>query len=153
VPPRGGRYGRQFRRPAARDTRTSDRIQFERRTVPRPAAPAVLVAVGGGGGATDRWELVCRDGWEWREVKPGQVAVRVAPLSADQAQVVQDWLTRLKQPTVWWAVSRELNSEGSSPEVGQAMAANPWLSQVLPVLLEASTEGAPPPPPPGTRGT
>ncbi len=121
--------------------------------MPRPASPAVLAALGGAGGATDRWELICRDGWDWNEVKPGEVAVRVATLSADQAMVVQDWLQRLKQPTVWWAISRELNAEGSSPEVSAAIAGNPWLAQVLPVLLEASTEGAPPPPPPGTRGT
>lgn len=115
--------------------------------MPMPAGPVTLTEVTGPDGPTGRWELICRDGWEWRHSGPGQVIVRVAALSADQAVVVQDWIERIKDPAVWWAVSRELQAPESEPEVYQALAAAPWLSQVLPVLLEASTEGAPPPPP------
>jgi hypothetical protein len=71
----------------------------------------------------------------------------VATLSADQATVVGDWIERIKDPAVWWAVSRELQAPDSAPEVAAALAAYPWLTEVLPVLLEASTEGSPPPPP------
>jgi hypothetical protein len=91
--------------------------------------------------------LICRDGWEWRQLSPGKVAVRVAALSGDQAQAVMEWIDRLKNPAFWWATNRELLSPGTSPEVGDALARAPWLTEVLPVLLEASTEGAPPPPP------
>ena len=151
MPPRGGRSGRSggrygVRRPA-REARTSSRIAFERRAVARPASPVQLVALGAPGAPADRWELICRDGWEWRQVAPGKVAVRVASLSAEQAQAVQEWLERLKDPAFWWATSRELHSPGSAPEVADALARAPWLAAVLPVLLEASTEGAPPPPP------
>ncbi len=73
--------------------------------------------------------------------------VRVVTLTAEQARIVQDWLERIRDPAVWWAVSRELQAPESAPEVAQALRASPWLAQVLPVLLEASTEGSPPPPP------
>jgi hypothetical protein len=125
-------------------------IKFDRREIARPAASVQLVgpgAPGTPGAAGDRWELICRDGWEWRQVSPGKVAVRVAWLSGEQALAVQEWLQRLKDPAFWWATSQELHSPGSSAEVGDALARAPWLAQVLPVLLEASTEGAPPPPP------
>jgi hypothetical protein len=122
-------------------------MEFARRTMPMPAGPVTLTEAVGPDGLTGRWELICRDGWEWREAGPGQVLVRVAALSADQAAIVQNWIERIKDPAVWWAVSRELQAPESEPEVYQALTASPWLSQVLPVLLEASTEGAPPPPP------
>jgi hypothetical protein len=148
VPPRYGRNSRsrQFRRPA-RDSRPSSRIQFDRRTVPQPASSVVLTGLGAPGSASERWELMCRDGWDWRQVTPGHVAVRIATLSADQALVVNDWLQRLKEPAFWWATSRELHSPGTSTDVADALSQAPWLAEVLPVLLEASTEGAPPPPP------
>ena len=99
------------------------------------------------GGADEPWELQCRDGWEWQSGGPGKVVVRVATLSTEQALIVQDWLRRIRDPAVWWAVSGELHSPDSAPEVAQALRTSPWLAQVLPVLLEASTEGSPPPPP------
>lgn len=98
--------------------------------------------------AGEQWELICRDGWDWQRSGRDQVLVRVATLSSEQALVVQDWVERIKSPAVWWAVSRELQSPDSSPEVSRALSAYPWLTQVFPVLLEASSEGAPPPPPP-----
>ena len=154
MPPRGGRYGRVGGRRPVRDTRPStQKITFDRRAVPRPPTPVQLVGPGtpgapnAPGSQADRWELICRDGWEWRQVAPGKVAVRVASLNAEQAQTVQEWLQRVKDPAFWWAASRELHSPGSSPEVADALARAPWLVEVLPVLLEASTEGAPPPPP------
>jgi hypothetical protein len=97
------------------------------------------------------WELICRDGWDWRRVDGG-VLVRVATLSAAQASVVQEWLDRIREPAVWWAVSRELQAPDSDREVAGAMRLHPWLGSVLPVLLEASTEGAPPPPPGASGG-
>ncbi|MDQ3700543.1 MAG: hypothetical protein M3442_06430 [Chloroflexota bacterium] len=122
-------------------------MQFVKRTVPMPDAPLMLRALAPNGTAGAPWELICRDGWEWQRPGPGQVVVRVAALSDDQAQVVQEWIERIKDPGMWWAVSRELHSPGGSPEVSSTLAAYPWLEQVFPVLLEASTEGAPPPPP------
>lgn len=122
-------------------------MQFVKRTVPMPDSPLTLRAHGAMPPAGTPWELVCRDGWEWQRSGPGQVVVRVAALTDDQAQVVQEWIERIKDPGVWWAVSRELHSPGGSPEVSSTLAAYPWLEQVFPVLLEASTEGAPPPPP------
>jgi hypothetical protein len=149
VPPRRS-YRRPFRpRGAGPDRRSADRFSFERRTVPKPPAPITLRPLGpaGGNGPDERWELICRDGWEWQSGGPGLVAVRVATLSGDQATVVGDWIERIKDPAVWWAVSRELQAPDSAPEVAAALAAYPWLTEVLPVLLEASTEGSPPPPP------
>jgi hypothetical protein len=75
------------------------------------------------------------------------VVVRAAALSGEQAQIVGEWIERLKEPGVWWAVSRELQEPDSAPEVAQAVADHPWLTQVFPVLLEASVDGSPPPPP------
>ena len=147
MPPRYGRRSRPTRRPATRETRAASRLVFDRRTVPQPAASVRLTGLGPPGTTPEQWELVCRDGWEWRQVSPGQVAVRVATLSADQALVVHDWLERLKDPGYWWATSRELHTPGTAPEVAEALARAPWLNEVLPVLLEASTDGAPPPPP------
>lgn len=114
-----------------------------------PDSPLSLRTLGSGmpGEFGEQWELVCRDGWEWQHQGPNQVVVRVVTLTADQAAVVQHWLERIKDPAAWWAVSRELHSPGGSTEVANAIATNPWLEQVFPVLLEASTEGAPPPPP------
>lgn len=165
MPPRRGR----FRRPPPshhprRDARSAGRVAFVRRVVPRPESPLVLRpqpvagsapeddhlgASGSGVGAAESWELICRDGWEWQAGGPsgsGLVYVRVAELSPAQAQVVAEWVERIKTPAIWWAVSRELLAPGSSPEVARAIQADPWLTEVLPVLLEASTEGAPPPP-------
>jgi hypothetical protein len=126
-------------------------VQFERRTVPRPQSSIVLRPLDPDAPDSAPWELVCRDGWEWRNSgAPGQVIVRVATLGSHQALVLQDWIERIKEPAVWWAVSRELQSPGVSPEVSATLAAEPWLNQVLPVVLEASTEGVPPPPPGAT---
>ena len=150
MPPRGGRsrsYGRFGSRRPARDSHASAQIKFERRAVTRPASSVQLIAAAHAGGGTERYELICRDGWEWRQLSPGMVAVRVATLDADQAQIVEEWLQRLRDPAFWWATSHELTSPGSSSEVGDALARTPWLAQVLPVVLEASTDGAPPPPP------
>jgi hypothetical protein len=109
----------------------------------------VLAPLPGSGDPPADWELSCRDGWEWRtNGPPGHVAICTTRLSADQALVVQDWLLRNKNPAVWWAVSRELQAMDSDPDVAQALRQHPWLAAVLPVLLEASTDGSPPPPPP-----
>jgi hypothetical protein len=151
VPARHG-FNRPRRRLVApgRDTRAAGRIAFVRRVMPQPPTSIVLTGLGPAGTSPERWELQCRDGWEWRFEAPGQALVRVAALTAEQALVVNDWLQRIKSPAIWWAVSRELNSPGSAPEAGdvaEALRAYPWLGDVLPVLLEASTDGAPPPPP------
>ena len=148
MPPR-----RNFRRPPPRrtgpDRRDAGKISFERRSIPQPPNSITLRALGpaASGWGSDQWELICRDGWEWRASGPGQVAVRVATLNAEQAAVVEEWIDRIKDPAVWWAVSRELQSPDSDPSVAAALAAAPWLTAVLPVVLEASTEGSPPPPP------
>ncbi|HEX2032818.1 MAG TPA: hypothetical protein VHS99_01415 [Chloroflexota bacterium] len=124
-------------------------MTFARRTVPLPPASLQLRPLGSAqpGGLDEQWELMCRDGWDWQQSGPNQVLVRVAILSSDQAAIVQEWIERIKDPAVWWAVSRELHSPGGSSEVSDVLSAEPWLEQVFPVLLEASTEGAPPPPP------
>ncbi len=134
------------RRNAGPDRRAAGRIAFERRTIPQPDSSLALHSLGPPGPG-EQWELVCRDGWEWQSPAAGRVVVRVATLSADQAAVVGDWIERIKDPAVWWAVSRELQAPDSAPEVAAALATSPWLSGVLPVVLEASTEGSPPPPP------
>jgi hypothetical protein len=126
--------------------RKAGRVAFERRAVPRPAAPVLFRALGTAGTSSEQWELQCRDGWDWRDNGAGRVLVRVATFSPDRALVVQGWLERIKTPAVWWAVSRELQSPDSAPDVAQALRAAPWLAQVLPVLLEASVEGIPPRP-------
>jgi hypothetical protein len=151
MPPRRGRFSRPPpRRAFSRDSGGRGRIAFVRRAVPLPAHPLALRPLASGAAeesaAADRWELVCRDGWEWQRRDGDLVLVRVATLTADQAAVVQDWIERIKRPAAWWAVSRELHSPGTSPEVGRALAEAPWLAEVLPALLEASCEGAPPPP-------
>ncbi len=165
MPPRRGR----FRRPppshsARRDTRSAGRVALVRRAIPQPESPLILrprptaaptpeddhhEANGSLEGEAESWELICRDGWEWQPGGPsgsGLVYVRVAELSPVQAQVVAEWVERIKTPAIWWAVSRELLAPGSSPEVARAIQMDPWLTEVLPLLLEASTEGAPPPP-------
>ncbi len=151
MPPRHGRYRPPPRRPTQRESRPSTQVQFIRRAVPLPSAPIVLRMVAPAPDADEpageQWELTCRDGWEWRFTEGNRVLVRVAQVSAEQAQIIQDWIQRIQDPAVWWAVSRELHSPDSSPDVARALRASPWLTQVLPVLLEASTEGAPPPPP------
>jgi hypothetical protein len=146
VPPRRQHRRPTFRRNAGPDGRAAGRVTFERRAVPRPEAPLLLRSLGPAG-AGERWELVCRDGWEWRAGGPDLVAVRVATLDASRAAVVRDWIERIKDPAVWWAVSRELQAPDSAPAVAAALRADAWLAGVLPVLLEASTEGSPPPPP------
>lgn len=117
--------------------------------MPKPASSVMLRQLGSedGNDPNSPWELICRDGWEWRTSGPGQVAARVAVLSSVQAPVVAEWIEKLRDPATWWAVSRELAAADSSPDVSAALRMSPWLSQVLPVLLEASVEGAPPPPP------
>ena len=110
-------------------------------------------------GGPERWELICRDGWDWQpapaakgsENGPPNVWVRTAILNAEQAAVLRQWLDRIGDPATWWAVSRALQTPESAPNVAPALREHPWLNAVLPVVLEASTTGAPPPPPPGAR--
>jgi hypothetical protein len=123
--------------------RKSVRVTFERRAIPRPAASVMLRPSGASG---EQWELQCRDGWDWRSNGAGLVLVRVATFSPDRALIVQGWLERIKSPAVWWAVSRELHSPDSAPDVAQALRVFPWLAEVLPVVLEASMDGTPPQP-------
>jgi hypothetical protein len=151
MPPRRGRSRPPFRRPGGtRPTgQSSGRIQFTRRNVPLSHASIVLQPVGSVGDVSEvvqQWELVCRDGWEWRRTGQSQVAARVAVISGMQAPVVREWIERLRDPEVWWAVSRELAAPESSPHVAAALRTSPWLAQVFPVLLEASVDGSPPPP-------
>jgi hypothetical protein len=146
VPPRRTHRRQTFRRSAGPDVRAAGRVAFERRTVPRPEDPLTLRSLGPVGPG-ERWELICRDGWEWRAGTAGTVNVRVAILDADRAAVVGDWIQRIKEPAVWWAVSRELQAPDSAPAVAAALRADAWLAGVFPLLLEASTEGSPPPPP------
>ena len=104
--------------------------------------------MGTAGTPDEQWELQCREGWEGRQSgAPDQGLVRVATLTPLQAQMVQGWLERIKDPAQWWAVSRELQSPDSAPEVARELRAAPWLTELLPALLEASTDGSPPPPP------
>ena len=155
----GGNRPRRRLIAPARDVRAAGRIAFVRRVVPLPATSIMLTGLGSAGTSPERWELQCRDGWKWRFPAPDKVMVRVAALTAEQALVVHDWLQRIKSPATWWAVSRELQAPGSAPEVGDvaevaaALRADPWLGDVLPALLEASTDGAPPPPPTSTPTT
>jgi hypothetical protein len=146
VPPRRTHRRPTFRRNAGPDGRAAGRVTFERRDVPQPDGSLTLRSLGPMGPG-ERWELVCRDGWEWRKGGPGLVTVRVATLDATRAAVVGDWIERIKEPAVWWAVSRELQAPDSAPAVAAALRTDGWLTEVLPVLLEASVEGSPPPPP------
>jgi hypothetical protein len=75
------------------------------------------------------------------------VWVRTATLDPDQAQIVGQWLSRIRTPAAWWEVSRALQTPESAPDVARAMQIYPWLRDILATLLESSTEGAPPPPP------
>ena len=141
----------------AQDARGSHGM-LQRQAVPQPPSPTTLRLAGGAeDGGIERWELICRDGWEWQRAPapngapgaPGAplVWVRRAVLSPDQASVVGQWIERIRDPASWWQVSRALQTPEGAPAVAQAIAANPWLQEVLPAVLEASTEGAPPPPP------
>ena len=144
--PGRGRNRPQPRNKPTKEMRKSGRVAFERRSIPLPSAPVVLSRFGVAGTSDEQWQLQCREGWDWRSGGAGLVMVRVATFSPDRAQILQDWLERIKTPSVWWAVSRELQSPDSAPEVAQALRAAPWLAQVFPVLLEASVEGVPPRP-------
>ena len=126
---------------------SAPKMTFARRKMPRPTESVILRPLGEAGrGGVSEWELVCRDGWEWRSEGDGMVVARSMTLNEMQAQVVRQWIEKIRVPATWWAVSRELNAQDSSPEVAAALRAAPWLEQVLPVLLEASVDGAPPPP-------
>ena len=149
MPPR-----RNFRRPPPRrtgpDRRDAGKISFERRSIPQPPNSITLQALGPADfrlGLRSVGDSSRRDGWEWRASGPGQVAVRVATLNAEQAAVVEEWIDRIKDPAVWWAVSLRTAVAGQRLQRRRALAAAPWLTAVLPVVLEASTEGSPPPPP------
>jgi hypothetical protein len=127
----------------------SAKLTFAKRSVPLPAASVTLLPLGaenGAGGQVGQWELVCRDGWEWQRAANGLVQARTLTLNDAQATVVREWIEKIRHPGTWWAVSRELNALDSSPEVAAALRAAPWLGKILPVLLEASVDGAPPPP-------
>lgn len=144
--PAHGRNRPQPRDKLAKETRKSGRVAFERRIIPHPGAPVIFNRLGAPGTSGEQWELQCRDGWDWRSTGGGLVMVRVATFGPDRAPVVQGWVERIKSASVWWAVSRELQSPESAPEVAQALRASPWLAEVFPVLLEASMEGSPPRP-------
>jgi len=146
MPPRRYRTKQPTKRGPQGVPRGGFKVAFTRRTVPMPQSSIMLRGGDGPDGSNGPWELICRDGWEWRREGAG-VIVRVATLTPDQASVVSEWIDRIKSPAMWWAVTQELQSPESSVEVGRALDAYPWLSGVLPVLLEASTDGAPPPPP------
>ncbi len=119
------------------------KITFAKRSVPKPDASVTLLPLGTDG---TQWELVVRDGWEWQPAANGLVQARTLVLNEAQATVVREWIDKIRHPGTWWAVSRELNALDSSPEVAAALRAAPWLGKILPVLLEASMDGAPPPP-------
>lgn len=140
---------------AKTDPRTGG-VPLLRRAVPQPEMSTSLrVLPQAMDGAMERWELICRDGWDWQRAPTPAggsngaplVWVRAATLNPDQAQVVGHWLERIRNPAVWWEVSRAMQTPESAPTVAQAMQAHPWLRDILAVVLEASTEGAPPPPP------
>ena len=145
------------RRPGQRGERADGRggvggVTLRRLAVPQPASPTTLRAAGGGNdGEPERWELTCRDGWEWQRAPDAggvpRVWVRRAILNPDQAYVVGQWIEQIRDPASWWQVSRALQTPESAPTVAQQIAVNPWLRDVLPAILEASTDGAPPPPP------
>ena len=131
-------------------------VPLLRRAVPQPDTSTSLRALPTGPeGGMERWELICRDGWDWQKAPtppgggsgPPMVWVRAAILNPDQAQVVGHWLSRIRDSAVWWEVSRAMQTPESAPTVAQAMQTHPWLRDILAVMLEASTEGAPPPPP------
>ena len=129
-------------------------VPLVRRAIPQPDQPTVLRPLPSPmEGGMERWELICRDGWDWSPAPtpagggPRLVWARTATLTPDQAQVVSHWLSRIRQPSSWWEVSRALQTPESAPEVAQAMQTHPWLRDIFATLLESSTEGAPPPPP------
>jgi hypothetical protein len=138
-----------------RDARAGT-LKMQRAAVPHPGESLSLRPAPAEGGVADRWELICRDGWDWQNAPaPAGAAsagrptvwVRTAILTNDQATVVRQWLDRISDPGTWWAVSRALQEPDSAPTVAPALREHPWLQTVLPAVLEASTEGAPPPPP------
>ena len=145
MPPRG-RNRPQVRSKPTKEMRKATRVAFERRSIPLPSASVVFSRSGAAGTSDEQWQLQCRDGWDWRSGGAGLVVVRVATFGADRARILEGWLERIKTPAVWWAVSRELQSAESAPEVAQALRSAPWLADVFPVLLEASVEGVPPRP-------
>jgi hypothetical protein len=134
---------------------------MQRSAVPQPDEPMTLRLVPSEGGL-ERWELICRDGWDWQRAPAPQGAsngsasngnrplvwVRTAILTADQAAIMRQWLARISDPATWWDVSRALQTPEGSATFGPVLRDNPWLNVILPAVLEASTEGAPPPPPP-----
>ena len=136
-------------------------LKMARTAAPQPAEAMTLRLISHADAGPERWELVCRDGWDWQPAPaqsngaangsagggPGTVWVRSAILNAEQAAVVRHWLERIGDPATWWAVSRALQTPESAPNVAAALRDHPWLNAVLPVVLEASTNGAPPPPP------
>ena len=144
----------------AQDSRASG-VSLQRQAMPQPHAPTVLrAAMGAEPGGMERWELICRDGWEWQRAPAPSggangaagatapmVWVRRAVLSPDQAAVVGQFIERIRDPAAWWEVSRALQTPEGAPAVSQTIAQHPWLRDVLPAVLEASSEGAPPPPP------
>ncbi|HEU5316399.1 MAG TPA: hypothetical protein VFX49_09835 [Chloroflexota bacterium] len=137
-----------------RDSRAGT-LKMQRAAVPHPGESLTLRPAPSDGGS-ERWELTCRDGWDWQVAPASQNAggngrptvwVRTAILTGEQAAVVRQWLDRIGDPATWWAVSRALQEPDSAPNVAPALREHPWLQTVLPAVLEASTEGAPPPPP------
>jgi hypothetical protein len=164
---------RPQRRPGPRGDRQDSRggaLTLQRQAMPQPEFATTLRLSGGpgdadaAGGMPERWELICRDGWEWQRAPSASGAsggagtgasssarplvwVRRAQLTPDQAAVVGQWIERIRDPAAWWQVSRALQTPESAPDVAREIAANPWLQEVLPAVLEASTDGAPPPPP------
>lgn len=165
MPPKRGRGAFRPRRtfPSRSDGqngRLASGVVLERRVMPQPESSTSLRALLSSGEGGERWELICRDGWEWQRASSGAagaagtpaggrplVWVRSATLSADQAAIVRDWIERIRTPAVWWEVSRALQTPEGSATVSRALDANPWLRDVLLTILEASAEGAPPPPP------
>ena len=152
---RGSFRPRRFgQRPTGQESRAGG-IELQRRAVPQPPSPTTLRAAVADGDGVERWELICRDGWDWQPAPAVAGApagaplvwVRAADLNPDQAAVIGHWIERIRDPAAWWEVSRALQTPESAPVVAQALEANPWLRGVLPVVLEASTDGAPPPPP------
>lgn len=130
-------------------------LKMQRAAVPHPGESMSLRPAPQTDGGPERWELICRDGWDWQPAPAPQNAggrptvwVRTATLTAEQAAIVRQWLDRIGDPATWWSVSRALQTPESAPNVAAAFREHPWLQAIMPAVLEASTDGAPPPPPP-----